>query len=311
MINALISRHATRVALPGRRQSVTSDPRPGPFRWNIRKREQLGRLLDGQEVDTYPEFYTDLRTVTAKVLARAGDSELVFLGRSAENLFDYLSGLFHDATPPLVLKLLQFSCPPHDVSVLARRHPAALNALLDSFRMQQLDPASIAGGSARIRYIDLVNTGASFTILFSLIKHWCRTQAVDWKAIRPRLGFIGITARGKNSPNTWRWHQRRSWVAELERSNVKNVSIPIRQWTWIGNHDEKATPSHNFERWALPDGARPDRDERYLKGLRLAARLFDHGRDRLERARFAKQLAGQPEMKQAWLRARVLRLKSS
>ena len=287
-----------------------SDSGCRPFRWNIAKPEQLGRLLDGAEIETYRGFYTDLRTVAAKVVARAGDSELVFVGRSGENIFDYLNGLFDGVNGSPVLKLLQFSCPPYDVPVLAKQHPREMKALLDYFCMERSDPASIASTGAQVRFIDLVNTGASFTIIFSLLKYWSRTQSVNWNTVRKRIGFIGITCQGKNSPNTWRWQQRRSWVAELEKSSIKNVSIPMRQWTWIGNHDEKATPSHTLERWVSQDDAHPDREERHLKGLRLAARLFERGQNRQERALFSKELAAQPEMTQGLLRARVLRLKS-
>jgi len=81
-------------------------------------------------------------------------------------------------------------------------------------------------------------------------------------------------------------------------------------WRWIGDHQDKATPSFRIHRWTSEDANRPTREEEHLRGLRLATRLFDHGRDREERKRFAADVAAQPEMSEAWLRARVLRLRS-
>jgi hypothetical protein len=63
-------------------------------------------------------------------------------------------------------------------------------------------------------------------------------------------------------------------------------------------------------RWASKDAKLPAREDAHLRGLRLAARLFDHGCDRDERKRFVAEVAAQPEMSEAWLRAQVLRLRA-
>jgi hypothetical protein len=114
----------------------------------------------------------------------------------------------------------------------------------------------------------------------------------------------------EEQPNTWRWHQKASWVTEIERTNIKNISIPARLWRWAGDYAEKATPSFRIERWAAAEARLPARSEPHLMGLRLAARLFERGRGKEERALFASELAAQPEMTEAWLRTLVLRLRS-
>jgi hypothetical protein len=287
-------------------------PEIRPFRWNVAKREQLGRLLDGPQAETYDGFDRDLRTLAAKIMARSQDSHLVFVGRSAENAFDYLSGLFHDSSDPPRLTLLQFSDPPHEVDVIARWRPKEVASLFGYFAAERLDPMSIVSSGKQARFVDLVHTGNTFASICQLLRHWGRVQGADWTSVRSRIGFIGITVRKKNSPNTWRWQQQCDWVAEIDRSRVKNISsIPRQQWSWIGDHQEKTTPSFRIERWASSDAQLPTRDDPHLKGLRLAASLFDRGRDRHERARFAAEVAVQPEMKEAWLRARLLRLRSA
>jgi hypothetical protein len=287
-----------------------SDADIRPFRWNVAKREQLGRLLEGPQTETYPEFEAELRVVTAKVVARAGDSRLVFLGRSPENIFDYLSGAFQDGPAARPLTLLQFSDPPVEFPDLARLHAKELAALLRYVSAEGLDPASIAAAGAQIRFVDLVSGGNTFTTIFHLLRHWTIAQKADWNAVRRLVGFIGITLHTKNSPKTWRWHQHKDWTAEIDRSSIKNISVPRSFWSWIGNHDDKATPSFRIYRWAAEDASLPARDDVHLRGLRLAARLFDHGRDREERRRLAAELAAQPEMSEAWLRECVLRLRS-
>ena len=40
----------------------------GPFRWDIKKREQLGNLPEVERAETYGEFFEDLRTCAANVV---------------------------------------------------------------------------------------------------------------------------------------------------------------------------------------------------------------------------------------------------
>ena len=76
-----------------------------PFRWNVARREQLGRLVDGPPASVYDAFMEDLREASARVVAMAGGSRLAFVGRSPESLFDYLSGVVAETSwePRLLL----------------------------------------------------------------------------------------------------------------------------------------------------------------------------------------------------------------
>ncbi|HEX5076385.1 MAG TPA: hypothetical protein VFW03_24455 [Gemmatimonadaceae bacterium] len=55
---------------------------PNVFRWNIARREQLGRLVTGEPVENLPWILEEVRRCAARVIAMAGDSQLVFVGRS-------------------------------------------------------------------------------------------------------------------------------------------------------------------------------------------------------------------------------------
>lgn len=80
-----------------------------PFRWDISRRHQLGRLVEGPPVGFFRGFKSHLRRCCAGVLALAGDADLFFVGRSPESAFDYLSGVLLDTSWSSRLNLLQFS----------------------------------------------------------------------------------------------------------------------------------------------------------------------------------------------------------
>ena len=64
-----------------------------PFRWDIKRREQLGSLVDVPVEYPFPGLIPGLRHACARILALSEDSDLVFVGRSPESFFDYLSGM--------------------------------------------------------------------------------------------------------------------------------------------------------------------------------------------------------------------------
>jgi hypothetical protein len=91
-----------------------------PFRWNLSKREQLGALCLGERAETYAGFQGDVRTAAAKIIARTGNSDIVFVGRSTEAIFDYLGGIVQDLPGAPSLTLLQFSNRRRSAEDLAR-----------------------------------------------------------------------------------------------------------------------------------------------------------------------------------------------
>src|SRR3954464_11188002 len=63
-----------------------------PFRWDLVTPDQLGSLLDGvAPPDLW--FLDDLVACAGKVLARSGNGDLVFVGRSLDSMFDLLGGV--------------------------------------------------------------------------------------------------------------------------------------------------------------------------------------------------------------------------
>lgn len=280
-----------------------------PFRWNLAKREQLGALAGGDTAQIYAGFYQHLRVAAALVLARAGDSDLVFVGRSPECLFDYLSGILDGVAQAPSLTFLHFSAPREPVEEVAKIYAAEFNALLSYFVAERIDPLSVATYGKQVRFIDVVASGRTFGTLVDYMRYWGKGQGADWNVVQRRIGFVGITCQDRASPNVWRWWQHQPWVAELTKTPITNVSMPWPFWSFIANNNQKVTPSHWVKRWASLEATAPRRDDHHLQGLRLALEIYDRGRDADEREKFVRALTELPEMRQAWLRSLVLRLR--
>ncbi|HEX5725832.1 MAG TPA: hypothetical protein VFX98_10235 [Longimicrobiaceae bacterium] len=278
-----------------------------PFRWDLSRREQLGRLPEAPPyIEPYPDFVAELRPCCVRVLALAGDSQLVFVGRSPESLFDYLSGVLAETSWSERLVLLNLSLYRYTAADLSR---AELAAVRQQFQHLGLDPARIASGPRPLALVDVIASGGTLGTLQALLLDWAREEGVDPAAVRRRLRVVGLVVQGKNSPNTWRWYQRVEWAADYPRSALKSVSIPYVLWHDLGEEQKKVSRWNPPYAWGSAEMARPPRDYYHLMALREALGVFERGRDPGERERFAAQLAAQPEMRHRWLRQLVLELR--
>ena len=286
-----------------------------PFRWDVRRREQLGRLLDvpapprppGGGAVPFRELLPEVRDSAARVLARAGDARLVFVGRSPENLFDYLTGILAHTSWADRCDLLSVSIPWGDVhAVLPRDTVQGLHAHV---RALALSPAEIAASPRPVALVDLVSSGNTFGSLSATLATWARHEGVDVNAVRRRLRFVGITRRTKNSPNTWRWFQRASWAADFPRAALRGVSVPYWFWTELGNYQDKTMRSNGAEHWGTDALMHPPRDPEAIEALKTAVRIHERARTRDERERFAAALTAREEMREPWLRSLVVEIR--
>jgi hypothetical protein len=280
-----------------------------PFRWNLARREQLGSLLNGAEAEDYPEFVEDLRACCVRLLALAGDADLIFVGRSPESIFDYLSGLLADTSWSERCVLVNLSMRHDTVESVERTYPQQLRALQEQLRGIRLDPARIAGSDRPQVFVDLVSMGDTFGNLAGLLAHWAGQSGVDVRAVRRRIRFIGITVREKNSPNAWRWYQKVDWAADFPPSSLQSVSIPFRLWTYLGDYQKKVGRWYPPFAWGMDVFNTPPRESWNLEALRLAARIHDLGRQPAERERVAREIAARPEMSKRGIRALVSELR--
>lgn len=281
-----------------------------PFRWNLTRRDHLGSLIEGERARIYKDFMADLLPCCSRILAFAGDSEMVFVGRSPESIFDYLSGLLFDSSWFERLALLHFSMRFREESKIRDEHPGAVDSMREYLRHLGLHPEAIATKNRPVAFIDLVLSGDTFGRLVTFLFNWSNEIGYDWKAVKRRIRIIGITERRKTSPNTRRWQQHSDWISLLGTRAVKNVSIPIEFWRYLGDYQQKVSESYTPPRWGDPVLASPGYSPDQLMALRLAFDLFELGRTKENREELVSMLTRETAMKQEWFRNLVAELRS-
>jgi hypothetical protein len=275
-----------------------------PFRWDVTRRSQLGSLPEIELPETYPQFEEDLLTCSARILAFAGDSDLVFVGRSPQPLFDLLSGLLVETSWSDRLRLL-------NVGLRRVEAPSEeqVRAIYPYFAEVGLEPQALAQRRRGIALVDVVDTGETLGTLLAFLKTWSDSVLADWRAVARKIRIVGLTWREKTSPNTWRWQQHAEWVKRLRPSEIKNVSVPPRLGTYLATEVPKTNYSFTPSWWGDEEVTRPVRDYEARQALALAVHLFDLGRMTETRRRFARALASEPAMKEGWFRSLILELK--
>jgi hypothetical protein len=195
------------------------------------------------------------------------------------------------------LELLHFSMRFREEVDIRQEHPESISAMRAYLQHLGLHPEGIATRIRPVAFIDLVATGDTFGRLVTFFRNWSKEIEYDWNAVKRRIRLIGITEKTKTSPKTWRWQQQASWVSLLESRSVKNVSIPRELWEYLGNYQYKVSLSYTPSRWGDLSFSLPSYCESQIKALRLAYELFELGRTKERRARFASLLVKEPAMK--------------
>jgi hypothetical protein len=275
-----------------------------PFRWDITRRSQLGSLPKVILPETYPQFEEDLLTCAARALAFAGDSDLVFVGRSPQPLFDLLSGLLIETSWSDRLRLL-------NVGLRHVRAPTEeqLRAIYPYFEEVGLEPHALAQRRRGTALVDVVDTGETLGALLTFLKDWSDAVLAEWRAVARKIRVVGLTWREKTSPNTRRWQQHAEWVKRLRPHEIKNVSVPGRLGTYLAAEAPKTNYSFTPSWWGDEEVTKPVRDHEAREALALALHLFDFGRTAETRRRFARTLRNEPAMKESWFRSLILELK--
>ena len=274
----------------------------GPFRWDLVSPDWLGSLLPGNaEPDLW--FLDELTACAAKVLARSGGGRLIFVGRSADSIFDLLSGALAGTEWRDRLGRLPISAP-WDREGLTPYEIARVRSILAG---AGVTPARLARGRHPTALVDLVYGGNTFTWLFRILRTWVDEEREAWKAVRAKLRFIGITWRTETSPDTWRWQQHADWAHHLPARSVVNVSIDGQVWDYLGNRQVKLTPSFHRPLWVRPaDGPRHDDETR--QALAEAVALVRRGRTADVRRRMANVMTAEPAMSESWLRVLITQI---
>jgi hypothetical protein len=275
-----------------------------PFRWDLAGGDRLGSVLD-RSLAPPLSYLGDLAECAGRVLARSDDADLYFVGRSADSVFDLLTGALSGTSWPGRLHRLPLSLsgPPAGLT------PAKVRQLRANLAAEGLAPRALARRPRPVAFVDLVYVGRTYENLFRQLRDWVSSEPASWDAVRARLRFIGITEREKTSPHTWRWQQHADWTAELPRHSVTSVSIRPAVWRLLGNRQEKIEPSFHHGRWDDPAVTVPRRDDGARTALAEAVALVEAGRSREVRRGLARVLTGEPAISRRWLRALATELR--
>lgn len=284
---------------------------PQPFRWDVSKREQLGRLVEGPPTETYPQFIDDLQVCCSRIIAYCANSDLIFIGRSPESIFDYLSGLFSVTSWANRCSLLNISMRNVSPPTIRDRYPGAITAIREQFSFLSLAPTQIIVRDRSVALVDLVASGNTLGNITSLLFEWARELNGDEEALKKKLRFIGITIKKKTSPKTWRWNQQVEWARNIRPRNIKNVTIPLRLWDYLGNTQSKVSRSNPPWRWGDAAMANPPHEGQNLQALRLALYLYEMGSARESRLDFASRLSSESSMTFKWFRALITELRKA
>lgn len=265
-----------------------------PFRWDLSRREQLGALVD-PETNPPPEMREEdrleLRRVAARVLAMSQGADLAFIGRTPENLFDYLSGAFLGLPRLPELALVPFSLRWMPEGGLEQMPAANRKGLLNHIRGSILSPEKVASSASGVALVDFVAYGGTFQSLTAVLMATALEDGIDWNAVQRKLTYIGLRSRTKNSPNTHRWQQKAGWLDLVPDAQVRNVSCEPGWIMLLANWQPKTTPPFSFGRWPEEEDAPVPRRPENLEALAMAVSLFDLGNTRDERHALAGEMA--------------------
>jgi hypothetical protein len=273
---------------------------PGlPYRWDLVRPDQLGTLLDGVPEPSLA-FVDELVTCAAKVVARSGDGDLVFVGRAVDSIHDLLSGAFDGLDAAQRLRRLPLSAVHW---WLAERDEAR-----DVLTRAGLTPSALQRRRRPVTFVDIVAQGSSYEALFTLIRTWVADEGAQWDVVRRKLRFVGITDRRRTSPKTTRWQRDAEWPRELPGGAVVNVSMDMSLWSYLADYQ----PKTNW--WFVPSSSllfidptlRHDAEGR--KALAEAVALVERGRLRATRQALARVMSSEPAIAESWLRTLVTAL---
>lgn len=253
-----------------------------PFRWNITNKSELGKLINPDYV-LDKELLADLRLCVAKILKYTEDSNLVFVGRSLDSAYDYLSGLYLGSKSKNCLRHLNISLYGQSIDDLTHKDPKSILSLREHFTQLQLDPHSIKKSKKKLFFVDVVYYGGTYTEIFRFLQSWAKEINEDFQAVLHNIGFIGITSRTKNSPNTWRWQQHKDWTHKISKNMLKNISVNRFYWSYLGDNQPKLTRSNRPKNWLHQPIKKQEYNEGTIEAINEAYYLFQIAQSKEEK----------------------------
>ena len=280
-----------------------------PFRWDLKRVEQLGSLLRGEQAASYIGFMDDVRECCAKILSMTKDSDLVFVGRSPESLYDYLRGISEHTSFEKRIHMLNLSLRNESLTDLVKMHNK-FKSIKEYFYYLKLDPKSLLKRRNPVMFVDVVSGGYTYENLFKIIKIWSKKEHLNFNDVKLKIRFLGLTWKVHSARYADRWWQDFDWPRELKSGAVKNISIDGQFWDYIGNKQKKVENSYHSKYWGDDGFSKPNHLKGRLEALRLAYQIYKIAKQKNEQLKLHKLLSNRQAMKDAWLRSFNLEIKN-
>ncbi|MBA0050602.1 hypothetical protein E0L36_06730 [Streptomyces sp. AJS327] len=251
------------------------------------------RAEGGEPADLW--YLSRLVECAARVLARSHAADLVFVGRSLDSMHDLLTGAYA-GTPREGGRSLR-RLPISLRGLYAEPSPRERSRLREHLDAAGLSPSALARRSRQVALTDVVSSGTTFDVLHRELARWIGESGEPWPVIRRKLRYVGVTVRGKTSPNHRRWQQSAGsapWVRTLPAGHVVNVSLEFEVWGWLGNWQPKTAPSFARDRWFDEECDGPVRHPELPDALSDALALVEAGRSRAVRDELVRVLGREP-----------------
>jgi hypothetical protein len=268
-----------------------------PFRWNMSHPTLSKRLGQGSSAALPKGTKDALLRCSASVLVAASGAELVFVGRSPENLFDLLSGALAETSWYDRVHLLQLSLRNTPPGTLRRRLPGALARLWCYFDRLGLTPEQILNRNRPVAFVDLVFSGATFGALVKVLRHWTGGEPGRWAAVRERLRWVALVERDHYRWDPWTADDS-PWTCQFPAHRVHTVSLASGIWRYLADDQPKTTASHTERCWGVPATGEPPSCETRLAAARLGRSLYRFGH--WSRRSLAEHLGRPPSRPASW-----------
>jgi len=260
-----------------------------PFRWNMGNPRLSRRLGPGASLQPPKGFKETLTQLAVEVLRAGQDVDFVFVGRSPENLYDFLSGALAETSWFGRTQQLQLSLHEHAPGRLRRQHAAALARLWGYFESLGLTPPQLLERPRPVAFVDLVFAGRTFGNLLRLLRFWSGGDLRRWGPVRDRLILVCIVERGHSRFEPWE-PGHSPWTGEVAEGALRRVPLDTKTWRYWADRQPKTTDSFPPDRWDDPEQGEPPTERERLQAARFARSLYRLGG--WSRRRLATSLAG-------------------
>lgn len=286
-----------------------------PFRWDITQPAQLGRLplVKIGEPSPFelvvPDFDERLQSLCVKILAFCDDGDLYFVGRSPENIYDYLQGILFDTLWRKRLHLFHFSMYYDREQEIVKKYPDAISQFRVYMAQMGLAPWQLAKRKRPVALVDLVSSGGTMGKLVNLILNWGKESGYEARQLAAKIRIVSIVraayphnVKRQRYYSCYKWQKEVGWTAFFDKHAIKSIKIEKNFWDYMADSGPRLTRSFYPARWNDDRVSRPDRTEARLKALKIALRLFNLSLTPAERRKFAGQMSRERAMRYRWFR---------